>query len=113
MSFSIDGSAASWYSMEQRSGVTLREFTDYESMVMLELSETERMKLKESFEKITDGFSALDAYDTSGVEPLVTVLDVSNVLREDIPAKFITREELLKNAPEQHDGYFQVPATID
>ena len=91
----------------------MREFTDYESMVMLELSETERMKLKETFEKITDGFSAINAYDTSGVEPLVTVLDVTNIMREDIPAKLITREELLKNAPVQHDGYFQVPATID
>ena len=91
----------------------LRDFIDYESMVMLELSETERMKLKESFEKITDGFTALDSYDTNGVESLVTVLNVFNVLREDIQVKFITREELLKNAPEQHDGYFQVPATID
>ena len=80
---------------------------------MLDLSESERAGLKERFDEVADGFSAIDAFDTSGVEPLVSVLDLNNVMREDISAKFMPREELLKNAPEQHDGYFQVPATID
>ena len=91
----------------------MREFTDYESMAMLDLSESERLGLKERFNEITGGFSALDAYDTSGAKPMVTVLDLYNVLREDISAKLMPRDELLKNAPEQHDGYFQVPAAID
>ena len=91
----------------------MRNFTDYENMAMLELSESERTVLSEHFDEIVGGFAALDAYDTSGVEPLVTVLELQNVLREDIPVKFMPREELLKNAPEQHDGYFRVPATID
>ena len=80
---------------------------------MLDLPESEREMLKERFDAITDEFTALDGYDTSEVEPLVTVLDVQNVMREDVSAKYMTRDELLKNAPEQHDGYFQVPATID
>ena len=91
----------------------MRSFTDYESMAMLDLPESEREMLKERFDAITDEFTALDGYDTSEVEPLVTVLDVQNVMREDVAAKYMTRDELLKNAPEQHDGYFQVPATID
>jgi len=82
-------------------------------MAMLDLPESEREMLKERFDAITDEFTALDGYDTSEVEPLVTVLDVQNVMREDVAAKYMTRDELLKNAPEQHDGYFQVPATID
>jgi len=40
-------------------------------------------------------------------------LDSSNVMREDVASKLISRDELLKNAPEQHDGYFQVPAAIE
>ena len=80
---------------------------------MLELLRAERETLKERFESIENGFSALDGFDTSKAEPLVTVLEVHNILREDIAEKFIRREELLKNAPEQSDGYFRVPATID
>ena len=79
---------------------------------MLELPEAERVRLREYFDEIAGGFSALDAFDVSGVEPLVSVLDLSNVLREDVAVKSFSREELLKNAPEQYDGYFQVPGTI-
>jgi len=91
----------------------MSEICDYEKTAMLELSSPERETLKERFDTIKNGFSALDRYDTSEVEPLVTVLDVCNVIREDISEKIIQREELLKNAPEQSDGYFRVPATID
>ena len=80
---------------------------------MLELSEAERSVLMERFNGITDGFSALDVYDTNDAEPLVTVLERQNVLREDVSAKVIPRADLLANSPEQYDGYFQVPAAID
>ena len=43
---------------------------------------------------------------------LISVLNESNILREDIPRKFTTREELLSYAPEQSDGYFQVPKLL-
>ena len=82
-------------------------------MAMLELSDAERLRLKERFDEISGGFSALDSYDTDGIKPLVSVLDSFSILREDVAVKKLSREELLKNAPEEHDGYFQVPATID
>ena len=91
----------------------LRTFSDYERMAMLDLSDAERLRLKERFDEIAGGFSALDAVDVDGVEPLISVLDLQNIMREDVSAKFILREELLSSAPEQHDGYFRVPATID
>ena len=91
----------------------MRDFADYESMAMLELSDAERDLLRKRFDALADGFSVLDAFDTNDVAPLVSVLDLKNVLREDEAKKFLSREELLANAPEQHDGYFQVPAAID
>ena len=91
----------------------LSKFVDYEGMVMLDLPEEERVRLMERFDAVVSGFSVLDDVDVSGVEPLVSVLDSSNVMREDVASKLISRDELLKNAPEQHDGYFQVPAAIE
>jgi len=85
-------------------------FEDYEKMAMLDLSDTERAHLRARFDEIVSGFSVLDAYDTDGVEPLVTVLDLQNIMREDIAIKTISRDELLENAPEQHDGYFRAPS---
>jgi len=91
----------------------MRKFTDYESMVMLDLTEDERVRLTERFNSVVSEFAVLDDIDVSGVLPLVSVLDLQNVLREDVAEKVISRNELLKNAPEQNDGYFMVPATMD
>jgi len=91
----------------------LRNIKDYESMAMLDLSESERVRLKERFDEIAGGFSMLDAYDTVGVEPLVTVLDLHNIMREDEVSKPISADELFKSSNEQHDKYFRVPAAID
>ena len=91
----------------------MRTFKDYENMAMLDLSEAERVGLIERFDKITSGFDALDAFETGDIKPLVSVLELHSVLREDEARKLISRDELLKNVPEQHDGFFQVPAAID
>jgi len=85
---------------------------DFEEMAMLDLPSDERAWVSEQAERLLAGFDALEGADTSEIQPLVTVLDVRNVLREDISAQLIPREELLSNAPEQYDGYFQVPKTL-
>ncbi len=89
------------------------DFKRYESLAKLSLNESERTLISSYGDLLVNSFDRLDTIDVQGVEPLVTVLDVTNVLREDIAEKHITREELLSNAPEQSDGYFQVPRTID
>jgi len=91
----------------------MENIQSYEAMAMLELSDDERELLSARFEKITDGFSALDAIDTAGALPLVSVLSLNNVMREDVCKKDFTRDEILSNAPEQYDGYFQVPGTLE
>ena len=88
----------------------MKTFEDFEKIAMLELAGGERERVRERFDEIVAGFSVLDSYDTEGVEPLVSVLDIYNVMREDVACKVISRDDLLMNAPEQHDGYFQAPA---
>jgi len=85
---------------------------DYEAMAMLDLSDDEREPLSGRLGTIADGFTTLEQIDTDGIKPLVTVLDRHNVLREDVAAKLLTRDEILSNAPESYDGFFQVPGTL-
>jgi aspartyl/glutamyl-tRNA(Asn/Gln) amidotransferase C subunit len=91
----------------------LIDIREYEAMAMLDMPADERDRLSIAANVLTEGFSALDDISADGIEPLVTVIDRHNVLREDIAEKIITRDELLSNAPEQYDGYFQVPGTLD
>ena len=90
----------------------MRDIRDYEAMAMLDLQEDERELIGGRFDAVTCGFAALGQIDTECVAPLVTVLDLNNVLREDVAYKLLTRDEVLANAPEQYDGYFQVPGTL-
>jgi len=91
----------------------MENIRDYEKMAKLELSENELERMSALADMLTGSFDALAQVDTDGVEPLVTVLDVKNVLRDDVAVKMLEREELLENAPEQYVGYFQVPKTLD
>jgi aspartyl-tRNA(Asn)/glutamyl-tRNA(Gln) amidotransferase subunit C len=85
----------------------------YEAMNKLSLPEDERRWVSGRMDALIEAFQALERVDTTGAEPLVSVLDIQNVLREDVHVKMISRETLLENAPEQYDGYFQAPRTLE
>lgn len=86
---------------------------EYEAMAKLNLNDQERQWIQEVSDMLTNSFSELQNIDTDDVQPLVTVLNLQNVLREDQAVKMLSREKLLSNAPEQYDGYFQAPKTLE
>jgi len=92
----------------------LHNIKEYEATAKFELSETERQWVSDCIDTLTGDFRALESVDTSETESLVTVLNIQNVLRDDIATeKIVSRDELLSNAPEQYNGYFQVPKTLE
>lgn len=84
----------------------------YEGMAKIALTEDERSRILDSVEQLMKSFDELEKIDAD-VEPLITVLDVKNVFREDVVKRVLSRDELLDNAPEQYDGYIQVPKTLE
>jgi aspartyl-tRNA(Asn)/glutamyl-tRNA(Gln) amidotransferase subunit C len=54
----------------------------------------------------------LNELDTTGVEPLLHPLSLTNVFREDTPSESLDRDESLRNAPRQRAGFFEVPRVI-
>ena len=63
--------------------------------------------------KMLDYIDKLNELDTSSVEPMSHVFPVSNVFREDVVTNGDDRDNILKNAPEERDGAFVVPKTIE
>jgi aspartyl-tRNA(Asn)/glutamyl-tRNA(Gln) amidotransferase subunit C len=55
----------------------------------------------------------LSEVNTDGVEPLIYMVDETNVLREDDVRIDITQDEGLKNAPKKDSDYFRVPRFVD
>lgn len=85
----------------------------YEPMAKLSLDGEMRAWADDVIARLESEFDKMDKVETEGVEPLVSVLELRNVLREDVSAKTFSREVVLENAPEEYDGYFQVPKTIE
>ena len=63
--------------------------------------------------RMLDYIDKLKELDTSGVEPMSHIFPVENVFRDDIVENGDDRERMLANAPEQKDGQYQVPRTVD
>lgn len=82
-------------------------------LAKLELSEEEKEAAKKDMGSMLDYIDKLGELDTSDVEPMSHVFPVKNVFREDVVTNGDDRENILKNAPEEKDGNFVVPKTVD
>ena len=82
-------------------------------LAKLDLSGEEKEQAKKDMGSMLDYIDKLNELDTTGVEPMSHVFPVKNVFREDVVVNGDDRENILKNAPEEKDGSFMVPKTVD
>ena len=78
----------------------------------LALTEEQTDKIAHQLDAILGYIEKLNELDTTGVEPLSHPLKLQNVLREDKLVPSLERDEALKNAPKQRNGFFEVPRII-
>jgi aspartyl-tRNA(Asn)/glutamyl-tRNA(Gln) amidotransferase subunit C len=78
----------------------------------IELDEAQVEPLRRQLAAILEYFDKLQQLDTSKVEPLVHAVELSNVLADDSPAKSLSPDEALANAPERDGDFFKVPKVI-
>lgn len=84
-----------------------------EELSRLTLTEDEEKKAKEDLTKILDYIDTLNQLDTDNVEPMSHPFPYTNNFREDECKPSEERELILKNAPQQKDGCFKVPTTVE
>jgi len=91
----------------------MKNIKDFEAMAKLSFSEAHREWATGCADGLIESFSELDTVEVQDIDPLITVLDVKTVLRHDVAVKQFSTDEILSNAPEQYDGYFQVPKAVN
>lgn len=79
----------------------------------LEIKEQDEAKMIKDLSNIVTFVEKLNEVDTDGVEPLTTMSQEVNALREDVPGGHLTHEEVLKNAPSKNEDFFRVPKVIE
>ena len=86
---------------------------DLEHLNQLALTPEEQDKLLAFFAAREADWESLAQIDTADVERMVHVRPMVNVMRDDIAAQPFSREDLLAQAPESMDGYWQVPRVLE
>ncbi len=82
-------------------------------LARLEITEAEKEAFSGQLSSILTYVEQLRALDTDGVEPTATVLEQTNVFREDEVQPCLPVEQALANAPEQGEGFFKVPRILE
>jgi aspartyl-tRNA(Asn)/glutamyl-tRNA(Gln) amidotransferase subunit C len=94
-------------------GLSKKEVDWVAHLARLDLSEEMAEKMAGQLSQILDLYAKLNELDTTGVEPLSHPGALASVLRDDVPAGSLPREEALRNAPDAADGFFRVPRVIE
>ena len=84
-----------------------------EKVNQLSLTQEEKAAAERYFSTTQQDYDAFSKVDTQDVAPMVHVMPLCNVLREDVSSQPFSREDLQKGAPEAEDGYWEVPRLIE
>ncbi|MBQ2645223.1 Asp-tRNA(Asn)/Glu-tRNA(Gln) amidotransferase subunit GatC [bacterium] len=89
--------------------ITKEEVKHVAKLARLELTDAEIEKYSEQLGNILKYVEQMNEIDTTGIEPMPHAIPITNVMREDEVKYEQTKEELMKNAPYEEDGFFRVP----
>ena len=75
----------------------------------LELDQESAQEMHKDINQILDWIEKLQEIDTTGIEPLISMSQEGNKLREDEVVTPPSQEVVLCNAPQKDSDYFKVP----
>lgn len=78
----------------------------------LQFSDEEMATMTTELNSILHYVEKLNEINTDGVEPLSSIHDQMNVLRDDVEKDSIATALALQNAPDRQDRFFKVPKVI-
>ena len=81
-------------------------------LARLELSGDELERFTVQLGAVLDHAADVEALDVGGVEPTAHPLSLRNVLRDDVPAESLQRDDVLAAAPSVEDHRFRVPPVL-
>ena len=82
-------------------------------LARIRVDEAEQDSLAGELSQLITWIEQLDEVDTSAVEPMVRVGDMTLKKRKDEVTDGNCREDVLANAPEARDGFFTVPKVVE
>lgn len=112
-SFGLDSNGDFLSEVNSMTTITKEQVLRTADLARLDLSEDEAQFYSKQISSILSFTEKINELNTDDVERTTHGVILQNVLRQDEPKEWITREEALKNAPDQEDGQFKVPAILE
>ncbi|MDH5604021.1 MAG: Asp-tRNA(Asn)/Glu-tRNA(Gln) amidotransferase subunit GatC [Cyclobacteriaceae bacterium] len=82
-------------------------------LARLTFEKEEESKMMDEMTKIIEWVEKLEELDTNEVEPLMSMSQEFNALRNDDTGTHLEKEKALSNAPSRDKDYFRVPKVIE
>jgi aspartyl-tRNA(Asn)/glutamyl-tRNA(Gln) amidotransferase subunit C len=92
--------------------ITAADVAKVARLARLDLTDDQIAVTTDQLAGMLDHFADIDALDLTDVEPMTQPYPLQNVLREDVPAPTLDRDEVLAAAPSAVDGRFRVPPIV-
>jgi aspartyl-tRNA(Asn)/glutamyl-tRNA(Gln) amidotransferase subunit C len=92
--------------------ITTADVAHVARLARLELSDDQLQTFTGQLAAVLEHAADIDALDTTGVAPTAHPLPLRNVLREDVVAACLDRDEVLGQAPSVEDDRFRVPRIL-
>jgi len=92
--------------------ITIDEVKRIAELAKLAVTDEEVEHFTKHLSVVFESASNLEAVNTDNVEPMTHGLQLINILREDVPADILNREEMLKSVRKHEGGQIKVPAIL-
>jgi len=92
--------------------VTTKDVSYIAELARLRFTDEEMVTMTSELNNILHYVEKLNKVDTEGVEPLSSIHDQINVLRDDVELPALASASVLLNAPDKQDRFFKVPKVI-
>ena len=79
----------------------------------LELNNIELEDMQKDLSNTLNWMEKLNELDTDNIEPLISMSENKNIMREDVTKEHISHYDALKNAPKKDSDYVRVPKVLD
>lgn len=83
------------------------------ALAKLAVTPGEERHIADELARLVQFAAQLQDADLTDVPPTQHIVPVANVLREDVPAPSMARENLLRQAPASAEGCITVPRALD
>jgi aspartyl-tRNA(Asn)/glutamyl-tRNA(Gln) amidotransferase subunit C len=92
--------------------LTTKNIDQLAKLARLQFSEAETVQIRNDLARMISFVEKLQQLDTTGVEPLLHMTDITDIVREDRVMGSMDKTKAMELAPDADGQYFYVPKVI-